>query len=154
MGNRFVSESALTSRVKAARRAVGDDGQVQQVIKTVHGRGYRFVAEVTSPASASRRLMPLRSALIGRDEDIKGVIELIRDHALVTVAGPGGVGKTTFALAVAHQVQAEYADGVVFVDLAPVAASGDMTRAVADSAGEDYELIAEIVSWFELIAVQ
>jgi pimeloyl-ACP methyl ester carboxylesterase len=42
----FVSESALTSRVKAARQAVGDDGQSQQVIHTVHGRGYRFVAPV------------------------------------------------------------------------------------------------------------
>ena len=46
-GNRFVSESALTSRIKAARRAVGDDGRTQAVIRTVHGRGYRFVAAVT-----------------------------------------------------------------------------------------------------------
>jgi pimeloyl-ACP methyl ester carboxylesterase/DNA-binding winged helix-turn-helix (wHTH) protein len=43
-GNRFVSDSALTSRLKAARRAVGDDGRRQSVIATVHGRGYRFVA--------------------------------------------------------------------------------------------------------------
>jgi len=46
-GDRFVSESALTSRLKEARRAVGDDGQRQQVIATVHGRGYRFIAQVT-----------------------------------------------------------------------------------------------------------
>jgi pimeloyl-ACP methyl ester carboxylesterase/DNA-binding winged helix-turn-helix (wHTH) protein len=44
-GDRFVSESALTSRIKAARRAIGDDGTVQRVIRTVHGRGYRFVAD-------------------------------------------------------------------------------------------------------------
>jgi DNA-binding winged helix-turn-helix (wHTH) protein len=37
-GNRFVSESALTSRVKSARRAVGDDGAGQQVIRTQRGR--------------------------------------------------------------------------------------------------------------------
>ena len=43
---RFVTESTLTTRVKAARRAVGDDGTRQAVIRTVHGRGYRFVAEV------------------------------------------------------------------------------------------------------------
>ncbi|HEX6196097.1 MAG TPA: alpha/beta fold hydrolase [Gemmatimonadaceae bacterium] len=42
-GNRFVSESTLTSRVKAARRAIGDDGQAQRLIRTVHGRGYQFV---------------------------------------------------------------------------------------------------------------
>ncbi|HEX4983560.1 MAG TPA: alpha/beta fold hydrolase [Ilumatobacteraceae bacterium] len=46
-GDRFVSESALSSRIKAARRAVGDDGSTQAVIRTVHGRGYRFVADVT-----------------------------------------------------------------------------------------------------------
>jgi predicted ATPase/DNA-binding winged helix-turn-helix (wHTH) protein len=44
-GSRFVSESALTSRIKAARRAVGDDGQQQRVIRTVHGRGYLFVPD-------------------------------------------------------------------------------------------------------------
>jgi pimeloyl-ACP methyl ester carboxylesterase/DNA-binding winged helix-turn-helix (wHTH) protein len=44
--DRFVSESALTSRLKQARKAVGDDGQRQRVIATVHGRGYRFVAPV------------------------------------------------------------------------------------------------------------
>ena len=43
-GDRFVSESALTSRVKAARRAVGDSGRTQRVIGTAHGRGYRFLA--------------------------------------------------------------------------------------------------------------
>ena len=54
-GDRFVSESALTSRIKDARRAVGDDGQLQQVIRTVHGRGYRFVAHVadTEPHQAT-----------------------------------------------------------------------------------------------------
>jgi pimeloyl-ACP methyl ester carboxylesterase len=46
-GNRFVSESALTSRVKAARRAIGDDGRAQRLIRTVHGRGYQFVGAVT-----------------------------------------------------------------------------------------------------------
>lgn len=45
-GDRFVSESALTSRLKAARRAIGDDGRAQRCIRTVHGRGYRFIAPV------------------------------------------------------------------------------------------------------------
>ena len=43
-GGRFVTEAALTSRIKQVRRAVGDDGHAQQLIRTVHGRGYRFVA--------------------------------------------------------------------------------------------------------------
>jgi DNA-binding winged helix-turn-helix (wHTH) protein len=47
-GTRFVTESALTSRIKDARKAVGDDGRSQQVIRTSHGRGYRLVAEVVA----------------------------------------------------------------------------------------------------------
>ncbi len=47
-GDRFVSESALTSRIKSARRAVGDDGRAQRLIATVHGRGYQFVGDVTA----------------------------------------------------------------------------------------------------------
>lgn len=38
-GDRFVSESALTSRLKAARAAIGDSGREQRLIKTLHGRG-------------------------------------------------------------------------------------------------------------------
>jgi pimeloyl-ACP methyl ester carboxylesterase/DNA-binding winged helix-turn-helix (wHTH) protein len=55
-GDRFVSESALASRLKSARRAVGDDGASQRVIRTVFGRGYQFVAPVAErgdgPAAA------------------------------------------------------------------------------------------------------
>ena len=43
-GGRFVSETAVTSRIKQVRRAVGDDGRAQRLIRTLHGRGYRFVA--------------------------------------------------------------------------------------------------------------
>ncbi|WP_214104943.1 alpha/beta fold hydrolase [Acrocarpospora catenulata] len=46
-GSRFVSESALTSRVKTARQAIGDNGRDQRLIRTVHGRGYQFVGDVT-----------------------------------------------------------------------------------------------------------
>lgn len=45
-GSRFVSESALTTRIKQVRRALGDTGRDQRVVRTLHGRGYRFVAAV------------------------------------------------------------------------------------------------------------
>ena len=51
-GDRFVSESALTSRIKAARQAIGDDGRSQRLIRTAHGRGYQFVAQVDETAQA------------------------------------------------------------------------------------------------------
>jgi adenylate cyclase len=50
-GDRFVSESALTTQIKALRRALGDTGRDQAIIKTVHGVGYRFVPEVQETAS-------------------------------------------------------------------------------------------------------
>jgi DNA-binding winged helix-turn-helix (wHTH) protein len=50
-GGRFVSETAVTSRIKQARRAVGDDGVAQRLIRTVHGRGYRLPAR---PANRAR----------------------------------------------------------------------------------------------------
>ena len=50
-GGRFVSETAVTSRIKQVRRAVGDDGQAQDVVRTHHGRGYRIVADVTEDSA-------------------------------------------------------------------------------------------------------
>ncbi len=67
-GDRFVSESALTSRIKDARRAVGDDGQLQHVIRTVHGRGYRFVADLADLEPRPR--IGLSGAVPG-DQDIR-----------------------------------------------------------------------------------
>lgn len=45
-GGRIVSDSAISSRIKSARQAIGDDGSEQRLIRTVHGRGFRFVGEV------------------------------------------------------------------------------------------------------------
>ncbi len=61
-GDRFVGESALTSRIKDARRAVGDDGTAQSVIRTVHGRGYQFTPEVEI-AGPTRGDAPLESVV-------------------------------------------------------------------------------------------
>jgi TolB-like protein len=61
---RIVSEAALSSRVKAVRQAIGDDGQAQRLIKTVHKRGFRFVGDVTilepeaKPAPAAIAVSP------------------------------------------------------------------------------------------------
>lgn len=51
-GGRFVGEAALTSRIKAARRALGDDGESQRYIRTVRGRGYQFVGTVVPDGAA------------------------------------------------------------------------------------------------------
>jgi predicted ATPase len=69
------------------------------------------------------------------DEDIARVSELTHGGPLVTIVGSGGIGKTTVALAVADRLEAEHADGVVVVDLAPVPPGADVRRAVAEAAG-------------------
>jgi TolB-like protein/class 3 adenylate cyclase/predicted negative regulator of RcsB-dependent stress response len=51
-GDRIVSDAALSSQIKAARRAVGDDGASQHTISTVHGRGFRFIATLENRAPA------------------------------------------------------------------------------------------------------
>jgi pimeloyl-ACP methyl ester carboxylesterase/DNA-binding winged helix-turn-helix (wHTH) protein len=58
-GGRIVSESTLTSRINAARRAVGDSGAEQALIRTVARKGLRFVGEVSEgPAPAPRPAPP------------------------------------------------------------------------------------------------
>ena len=61
-GHRFVGESALTSRIKSLRQAVGDDGTAQGIVRTVRGRGYQFVAHVIERPTPSTppRPQPMR----------------------------------------------------------------------------------------------
>jgi predicted ATPase/DNA-binding winged helix-turn-helix (wHTH) protein len=70
---RIVGEATLTSRVKAARRSIGDRGREQRLIQTVHGRGYRFIAPVEElPDGVSAQQDPHQPsrlpALIAQDE--------------------------------------------------------------------------------------
>ena len=111
-GDRFVSESALTTRIKAARRAVGDDGKRQEVIRTVHGRGYRFVAPVEPAGSTVEPVGVVadpgltepetgeHDLIAGRDSELRVLHQILDETArgsrrIVFVAGPAGMGKTT-----------------------------------------------------------
>ncbi|WP_316227900.1 MULTISPECIES: winged helix-turn-helix domain-containing tetratricopeptide repeat protein [unclassified Bradyrhizobium] len=51
-GGRIVSEATLSSRISAARAAIGDDGEAQRLIRTIPRKGFRFVGEVREPAAA------------------------------------------------------------------------------------------------------
>ena len=146
-GDRFVSESTLTSRIKSARQLVGDDGVTQACIKTAHGRGYRWVAEVHVDLSArgseteagvgGSALMappvPLTS-LIGRESEIAAVVASIEDHRLTTTVGPPGVGKSRLVTEVARALTQAGRD-VAFVDLRLANEGQDVAQLVQRAIG-------------------
>ncbi len=61
-GNRIVSDAALSSQIKAARKAVGDDGSAQHTIRTAHGRGFRFVAPIQTATPAAAPALGLEAS--------------------------------------------------------------------------------------------
>jgi DNA-binding winged helix-turn-helix (wHTH) protein len=104
-GNRFVSESALSSRIKSARRAVGDTGRDQRIIQTVYGRGYRFVADANEQPAAAV------AAAAGEDGSATApghrVLRAVSDvaagtGAAIQISGGPGSGKTELLRRVAE----------------------------------------------------
>ncbi|MFD0906025.1 ATP-binding protein, partial [Actinomadura sediminis] len=90
------------------------------------------------PAPAARRRTNLPAQLttfVGREEESRRVGELLREHRLVTLTGPGGAGKTRLAGEIAAAHVAGTPDGVWFVPLAPVSDPGDLAQAVLTALG-------------------
>jgi predicted ATPase/DNA-binding winged helix-turn-helix (wHTH) protein len=127
-GHRFLSEANLTTRIKEARRAVGDDGTTQHTILNVRGRGYRFVARL-SDGGPAQRAVPV--GLIGRDDDHARVTAALCTQPLVTLLGPGGAGKTALARAVLRDVQVGGVESGHFIDLSALEPGADVLPAVA-----------------------
>jgi DNA-binding winged helix-turn-helix (wHTH) protein/tetratricopeptide (TPR) repeat protein len=124
-GDRFVSESALTSRIKLARKACGDNGRDQRIVKTVHSRGYRFIAPVIaleSGAPAPPEQLPMAptrrtpsatprasTTLFGRDDELAALHDAADDVAAghrrsVFVCGGLGAGKSTLVAEFLEQI--------------------------------------------------
>jgi len=75
------------------------------------------------------------TALIGRRKECEGVTAALNSSRLVTLMGPGGVGKSRLALAVAAQLQARFGGRAWWVELAPVTRDDMATQAIADAIG-------------------
>ncbi|AWT54811.1 alpha/beta fold hydrolase [Mycolicibacterium smegmatis] len=69
-GGRFVGEAALTSRIKAARRALGDDGESQRYIRTIRGRGYQFVGTLLPDDAGDGVNAPMRAQPLQQHEAV------------------------------------------------------------------------------------
>ncbi len=136
-GDRFVSESALTTRIKMARRAVGDDGRTQRLIRNTHGRGYQFVGEViedggnetTAPPGTEAPQQTVAVNAVGEadfgllvDEEFGfvGRHDLLERAAnrvnrvvaggsgAILIGGEPGIGKTRLAAEIARHAQAAH----------------------------------------------
>jgi len=119
----LVEEGTLRVHIAALRKALSEDQLERQYIENINGHGYRFVARVerlSDPASPRGPLPGSATTLIGRGDIVTSVARRLRQRRLLTIVGPGGIGKTTVALAAMEQLRASYSDGVYFVDLATV----------------------------------
>jgi predicted ATPase/DNA-binding winged helix-turn-helix (wHTH) protein len=142
-----VDETALRVGISAVRKALGPGGD--RYIATVPGRGYCFVLDVeTTPAKPEppqiERLKPQRlpaqiARVIGRDEIIVALAEEAARRRLLSLVGPGGIGKTTVAVAVADR-QRSNLDAVAFVDLATIENGTQMSAATAAALGINLRL--------------
>ena len=151
----IVEETSLRVHISALRKILGDGIGGSRYIANVPGRGYSFVVPVTvlegagelvapaAPPTAGEALpIPTRRAhnlparlnhAIGRSAIIRTLGERLATRRLVSIVGPGGMGKTTVALAVAESQLGRYPDGVWFVDLAPLTDSARVPRALASA---------------------
>jgi len=140
-----VSEANLTSQIWALRQALGDTKRPFQWIVSVSARGYRFIG----PVSSGSEISPVAAAdhhpslprpltrLFGRADDLVTVRTTLHRTGLVTLVGPGGIGKTRLALELALAARDDFPDGIVFVDLSVIRDSALVPQRIATALGID-----------------
>ena len=149
-GGAAVGDNTLHVHITALRKALGDG-----IIATKQGQGYRFVEPLRQAEPAVRHAsgnLPASSArLIGRDDQARSVAALLATNALVTLVGPGGVGKTCLALEVANEAASSFRDGAWLVELASISDATSAAGAVATVLGIK---IGESAAPFDTLARQ
>lgn len=145
----FVENTNLRVHIAALRKALGDGTDGSRYIVNVPGRGYTFVAPIhrsiaegdllfATPVSppGPQGLPAPRQLLFGRNETVTKLSSMLLSQRFVSVVGPGGIGKTTVAVAVAHALGQEFGDNsVCFVDLGSLTDPTVVSGAVASALG-------------------
>lgn len=146
----FIEEANLRVHVAALRKLLGDEGTGDQYIGTVAGRGYCFVAPVVRideiaadtgsvssvPVDELTRHFPSSiTRAIGRSESVEAISSQLTRRRFDTVIGPGGIGKTTVALAVAAHLAESYPHRVCFLELASLSDPRLIPGALASALG-------------------
>src|SRR5260221_3235764 len=138
-----VEEGSLRVHVAAIRKALGDGQFGNRYVANIKGRGYSFVGTVIplTGNTESRNdkfrhqgRLPVRPiTMIGRETVVSEGSDKLRDDRFVTLLGPGGIGKTTIALAVGRGAAEEFDGNVYFADLESLTDSRHVAGAVATS---------------------
>jgi len=126
--NVTVDDSSLRFHVATLRKTLGDGQEGARYLATLSGRGYCFVASV-SRSSISRQetvKIPVReqsgrlparlTRMIGRTTATQEISEQLKADRFVTIVGPGGIGKTTVAVSLAHMLTAAFGGAAYFFD--------------------------------------
>ncbi|WP_394842207.1 helix-turn-helix transcriptional regulator [Pendulispora brunnea] len=139
-----VDETNLRVQIGILRKVLARGEQGPRAIETVP-RGYRFtlpvspwdssLAEPPSSELATHNLPALLATTIGRTETITLLTDTLAEQRLVTVTGPGGIGKTTVAIAVAHRCLPRFSHGVCFVDFSALSDAQFVASAIASALG-------------------
>ncbi len=142
------TDNSINAAIRKLRQILDDDPEQPQFIHTVTGRGYRFVALVSEVRTAAqkpvRHLEPRASNLpvsqtgfVGREKETAAAGELLLrpDVRLVTVTGPGGIGKTRLAVEVASMLSEKFSGGTYFVPLSPLSDPGLIAAVIAQTMG-------------------
>lgn len=134
-----VSPGNLRVHMTALRKALGDGRGGARYIENVVGQGYCFIAPVRRmntvdmSVSASHALPPAMMRMIGRDDTVRTIAADLRVDRFVTIVGPGGMGKTTVAVAIAHAMLAEFSGKVYFVDIGAITDPTGLISAVTST---------------------
>jgi predicted ATPase/DNA-binding winged helix-turn-helix (wHTH) protein len=143
-----VEEANLRFQMAALRKALGDGRDGARYISNISGRGYCFVAPVTRSTAARtvpvtaiattervQKLPPRPARMVGRDDTVRSLVQQIQMRRFVSIVGPGGVGKTTVAISVAHALADGFHDAVFFIDLAALTDPQLVPTAVVSALG-------------------